>query len=219
MKSKIREQSNPTPQRERPAPQRILDLASVNVYVTGLAGFAAMDARLRLECASLLAQIEASPFPRLLTIFWVHLYGESYLNLVTDQPTWDSFIILLYEVFYPASYKLMFGKRCGMPLTQDERKLEKLLHSWILYYHQKCSEKLAACQKVLPAALARNLEQLRKECGMSYVELADKTGLTTRQIHRHMTGKKAYPSTLNAYAKAFTISLERKITASDLLAP
>jgi hypothetical protein len=34
MKSEIREQLSPTPQRETPAPQRILDLASVNVYVS-----------------------------------------------------------------------------------------------------------------------------------------------------------------------------------------
>jgi hypothetical protein len=54
------------------------------------------------------------------------------------------------------------------------------------------------------------------ECGLSYAELADKTGVTTKQIHRHISGgKKAYPSTLDRYAKALSMLLGQKITATE----
>jgi hypothetical protein len=67
--------------------------------------------------------------------------------------------------------------------------------------------------------LARNLDRLRGETGLSYEDLATKTGLDKTLIIGHIVhGKKPYPKTLIVYADTFTALLQRQVSVSDLLA-
>ena len=65
--------------------------------------------------------------------------------------------------------------------------------------------------------LAANLDRLRKECGWSYDELADQTGIDKKLILQHVNrGSRPRPKTLRTYADAFTRALERTVTVEEL---
>jgi hypothetical protein len=65
--------------------------------------------------------------------------------------------------------------------------------------------------------IGNNINRLRKECGWSFDELADKTGLEKKLILGHVNeGKGAYPRTLRTYADAFTKALSRKVTVEEI---
>jgi hypothetical protein len=64
--------------------------------------------------------------------------------------------------------------------------------------------------------LARNIDNLRKECGWSLDDLSKTTGHDKKLILGHLQGKGAYPSTLKAYADAFSEKLGRPVLVADL---
>jgi len=63
----------------------------------------------------------------------------------------------------------------------------------------------------------RNVDRMRKECGWSFDQLADKTGLDKKLILGHVNdGKGARPNTVRTYAEAFTKKLNRTVTVAEL---
>lgn len=65
--------------------------------------------------------------------------------------------------------------------------------------------------------LGRNLDRLRRECGLSFAGMAATTGVSKRLILRHVNeGKSAHPSTLATYASGFTDRLGRLVTVAEL---
>jgi hypothetical protein len=65
--------------------------------------------------------------------------------------------------------------------------------------------------------IATNIDRLRKDCGWSLDKLAEKTGIDKKLVLAHVHGKvKPHPSTVKLYADAFTKTLSRTITPSDL---
>jgi hypothetical protein len=205
------------------ARHRIQDLASAISYLTGLPGFAAMDARVRRETESLVAESETASFPRLQAFEWFDKYAEAFLGLVTDLPSWDSYRILLCEGLYPESYKILYGGLNLIPVSRQAVSLETRLRQRNRHWQQRSSAKLAAsggqARRELPTPLARNLESLRLACWLSNERLAEETGLEKKLILGHILhGKSAHPKTLKTYAETFTRLLERSITAGELLA-
>jgi len=62
-----------------------------------------------------------------------------------------------------------------------------------------------------------NINRLRKECGWSFDQLAEKTGLEKKLILGHVNGGKgAHPRTMKIYADAFTKALNRKVTVHEI---
>jgi hypothetical protein len=71
--------------------------------------------------------------------------------------------------------------------------------------------------KTYKTVLGRNVDCMRKECGWSFDELAEKTGLDKKLILGHVNdGKGARPNTVKIYAAAFTKSLNKTVTVADL---
>jgi ribosome-binding protein aMBF1 (putative translation factor) len=65
--------------------------------------------------------------------------------------------------------------------------------------------------------IRQNINKFKKECGWSYDQLADATGIDKKLILSHVHGKhKPNPSTRREYAQAFTKRLEKSITANNL---
>lgn len=65
--------------------------------------------------------------------------------------------------------------------------------------------------------LGRNIDRLRKECGWSFEDLADKTDLDRRLVLGHVNeAKGAHPRTLRRYAMAFSDALNRQVTVEEL---
>ena len=66
-------------------------------------------------------------------------------------------------------------------------------------------------------AIGRNIDTLRKECGWSFDQLAEATGIDKKSILSHVNkGARPIPRILKEYAQAFSKALGRKITAPDL---
>jgi hypothetical protein len=62
-----------------------------------------------------------------------------------------------------------------------------------------------------------NIDRLRKECGWSFNDLADSTGLDKKLILGHVNaGKGIRPNTLRIYADTFTKQLKRTVSVAEL---
>ena len=208
---------------ESGARHRIRDLDEAITHLSGLPGFAVLDTRLRPETESLVAEMETAPLPRLQGFDWFDKWSEGYLALVTDLASWDSFRIVLYGSFYPESSTLLFGFPNIVPQSELTQKLDTRLRARLRYWHQRSSAKLAASggqgRRDLATPLARNLNKLRLECGLSKEVLAEETCLEKKLILGHILhGKSAQPKTLKTYADTFTRLLKRPVTPDDLLA-
>ncbi len=69
-------------------------------------------------------------------------------------------------------------------------------------------------------SLGSNIDRFRKDCGWSFDQLSEETGLPKRQILGHVNERKgAHPFTLKVYADTFTKALKRTITVADLEKP
>ena len=65
--------------------------------------------------------------------------------------------------------------------------------------------------------IGANINRLRKDCGWSLDDLAERTGIDKKQVVSHAGSRsKPYPRNLKVYAEAFSKGLNRTITASDL---
>jgi ribosome-binding protein aMBF1 (putative translation factor) len=65
--------------------------------------------------------------------------------------------------------------------------------------------------------IGKNIDKLRKECGWSFDDLRNKTGIDKKLILSHVHGKSSpTPRLLKEYAQAFARELNRKMTANDL---
>jgi transcriptional regulator with XRE-family HTH domain len=72
-------------------------------------------------------------------------------------------------------------------------------------------------ERRFPTPLGANIDRLRKECGWSFDELANRTDIDKKGILNHVNkGTGARPSTLKRYAQAFTGALGRPVTVADL---
>lgn len=66
-------------------------------------------------------------------------------------------------------------------------------------------------------SIGRNIDRLRKECGWSFNDVAEKTGLDKKLILGHVNlGKGTRPNTLKMYADAFGKKLGRPVTVAEL---
>jgi DNA-binding XRE family transcriptional regulator len=65
--------------------------------------------------------------------------------------------------------------------------------------------------------VGRNINMLRKECGWSFDDLVDETGIDKKSILAHVNeGRKPRPRTLKEYAQAFSKALQKEVTVADL---
>jgi hypothetical protein len=65
--------------------------------------------------------------------------------------------------------------------------------------------------------IGRNIDRLRKECGWSFDDLVDKTGIDKKNILAHVNeGRKPRPRTMKEYAQAFSKEQQREITVAEL---
>ena len=66
-------------------------------------------------------------------------------------------------------------------------------------------------------SVAQRIDNLRKECGWSFDQLAKATGLDKKLILRHVNlGRSAHPRTPKTYADAFARALKLPITPNDI---
>jgi hypothetical protein len=71
--------------------------------------------------------------------------------------------------------------------------------------------------KPYPSVVGSNIDRLRKECGLSFDDLAAAAGIDKKLILGHVNaGKSPYPSTLSKYALALTKKLGRTVTVAEL---
>jgi hypothetical protein len=71
--------------------------------------------------------------------------------------------------------------------------------------------------KAYKTVMGANIDRLRKECGWSFDDLAEVTRIDKKRILAHVNkGSGAHPSTLEAYAEAFTEKLGRPVTVAEL---
>jgi hypothetical protein len=187
----------------------------------GRSGFAAMDGRLRLELEPLLEELESAPLPRLRALDWLDLGARQYLSLVTDASTWESYLVLLQGVFRPTAYEWLFGSRYLIPVSNEALSLETQLDRRIRYWQQQASatlaERIRQDQPAYDSVIARSLDRLQTECGLSYDALANQTLLDKKLIIGHIVhGKRPTLRTLKTYADTFATLLGRKITAAHL---
>jgi hypothetical protein len=71
--------------------------------------------------------------------------------------------------------------------------------------------------KSYKSAIGRNIDRFRKECGWSFDNLAQRTGIDKTSILDHVNkGTPARPATLKIYAEAFSKRLSRPVTVADL---
>ena len=69
----------------------------------------------------------------------------------------------------------------------------------------------------LKSALGYNIDRLRKECGWSFDQLANRTNLNKKLILGHVNRNRgAHPSTLKIYADTFSAALRRLVTVAEL---
>jgi len=65
--------------------------------------------------------------------------------------------------------------------------------------------------------IAGQLQRLREECRWTIPDLAEATGLSDRQVARHLSGKfKPLPRNISAYERAFCKRLQRKIVINKM---
>jgi hypothetical protein len=102
-----------------------------------------------------------------------------------------------------------------------ERHIPNLMANW----WQRISQSEAVppgasrCGKLSTKAQSRypNIDRFRKECGWSFDQLAAVTELDKKLILGHVNhGKRAHPSTLKAYADAFSEKMGRAVTVEEL---
>jgi hypothetical protein len=190
-------------------------IKSAVATLTGSPDFVVVDARLRSDCEALLTKLENSPLPRLQAICWLDLYAERYLKLVSDQASWESYVTILLEVWFPTAYMVLFGSVHLIPTAAPGLALRSRLERRIRHWQQRASAMLA-----LHTPLARNLRKLCQESGWNHTTLARETHLEKKVILAHMLhGRKAQPKTLQIYAETFSTWLKRTIHVADLLAP
>jgi hypothetical protein len=220
--------------------QRVFRLETAILVLTNSPRFATVDAALRVEVEPLIREMETSPVPRLQAIAWLDKNASRYLALIRDQATLDSYRIVLYELFYPEAYRLLFGALNLDPVSEELCNLRRQLDRRMRYWQQRAVARLAhhkrpdpraVAGRVVPrtqvvssgqdsylTALARNLDRFRMECGLSFENLAHQTFLDKKLIIGHIKhGKGATLKTLSIYADTFTTLLKRKITPTDLL--
>jgi len=69
----------------------------------------------------------------------------------------------------------------------------------------------------LKTAFGRKLDDLRRECGWTYEQLAEKVGISLDRVKAHISrGEGAHVATLKAYADLFSKELKRHVTVADL---
>lgn len=70
---------------------------------------------------------------------------------------------------------------------------------------------------IVITALGRSITKLKTECGWSYDDLAENSGIDKKLILGHVNkGKSAHPNTLKLYADTFSRALNRTISVADL---
>src|SRR6266852_2905825 len=131
------------------------EIQAAITYLTHLPGFARADAKMREVTDPIVDEMEAAPPPRPRAIEWFDGHADSYLGLVVDQPAWQSYRVLLYEVWYLQAYDYLFGSVYMEPLFREGIELARKLAARRRHWHRRASEVLASLQE---AATAQRLD-------------------------------------------------------------
>jgi hypothetical protein len=109
-------------------------------------------------------------------------------------------------------------KNLAQPFHRVRDDLRRLLHELPpASKPSQSQEQVPEQTKVYKTNFARNVDRLRKDCGWSFDDLAQATGLDKKLLLGHVNGGKgAHPSTLERYAQTFTEKLGRTITVAAL---
>ena len=218
MKMKITEKSYDA-QKESAAQRRIRNIYLAYRYFPCLPAFDAMFASFRSERDMLFRNTASPPYPRLLGLSLLNLCAKHWLSLVTDPQSCEHYQCLLEASADPDGFELLFGYPNYLLRAEFTEGLEPQFRLRLRYWSQRASQNAGQAGRTWPSTLARNLDRLRGETGLSYDDLATKTGLDKTLIMGHIVhGNKPYPKTLVVYADTFTALLQRQVSVSDLLA-
>jgi hypothetical protein len=68
-----------------------------------------------------------------------------------------------------------------------------------------------------PETIAQQIQRLREECRWSVEQLAESSGLSPRQVARHISGESTpHPRNIHAYERAFSKRLKREVVLNQM---
>jgi hypothetical protein len=142
------------------------------------------------------------------TVDRIDLYASEFLRRLT--------ITVLFDRL-PSLDRLWINNWDGS-LTQDAERQLRQSPKWKKY--QSLLLKVAKVQQNVSTAArgpGQTIDKLRKECGWSFDDFAEETGIDRKLILSHVNkGAKPHPRTMKKYAEAFTKALNREIAVADL---
>jgi DNA-binding XRE family transcriptional regulator len=126
-------------------------------------------------------------------------------ELSCEKQDWNEHIVQFVDSWQRA--KNVRGRSYGYYLSGITTTLMELINP-----HQRAQEPvdLVACK------IGKKIKELRKECAMSFDELAQAIGIDKKQLVLHAEGRaRPRPRTLREYAQAFTKILKRQVSPAD----
>jgi hypothetical protein len=73
-------------------------------------------------------------------------------NIVTDQPAWNAYQVLLHDLWYPQAYEYLFGSVRLVPFDSEGTALVSALHARLRHWHKRATEALVRPQHSPPAS-------------------------------------------------------------------
>jgi len=141
--------------------------------------------------------------------------AETFWELVSDIRWQNAFMVML-----DIAAGVAWAEHTGRPLEVLRPASPRAdanfdaIHAKVQEWTKKGYNRLESVHRNITG---RNIDRLRRECGWSFDDLAEKTGLDKKLVLGHVNeGKGAHPSTLKIYADAFAKGLDRKVTVSEL---
>jgi hypothetical protein len=114
---------------------------------TRLPGFHKADTKMRRRTEPMIVEMESMALPKIRAFEWFDAHAECYLPLVTDQHSWETYRILLYELWYPKAYEYLYGDVRVRPVAEEGLKLARRLDGQLRHWHTAASEALAVSRE------------------------------------------------------------------------
>lgn len=111
--------------------------------LAGLPSYCGADSKMRRASEPILRRIKKQPAPRAEAIAWFNVHARHYLPLVTNQASFEAYRAILYYIWYPVAYELLFGSIYLQPLTARGIELLDRLDTQRRTWHRKASEAAA----------------------------------------------------------------------------
>jgi hypothetical protein len=151
---------------------------------------------------------------------WLANYANAWLNTVKNWrfemegllPELRSRLIGRMEFWKSEARRYVAEQQTAVAKREDPHQLLQAGHT--------PGEKPEPAPAPKRTVIGSNIDKFRKECGWSYHDLSNRTGLEKKLILGHVNKAKGlYPKTLKIYADAFTKTLGRIVSVKDLETP